>query len=685
MSADRPTKLARLQSLQRSVPYVSKSALSKILENVAAEGPPELFTRKQILESTANALGQATRYGPLLQQCTTQKSDGSTGLLWITNFWSYLAALYWQGGSYSDLFKSASHQMNELNPLQLVIYTDEVIPGNILGKCERRTWCIYASFMNFDLETLGSEYSWLLLAAIKTSTVAQLDAGIGQVVGIVLKSIFFNPLCPAVGGVLLPSQDSRPLRVYLKLEAILQDGSGHKYTFNAKGDSGWKYCLLCSAHGAVTQATGVNDTEGEDVVVHQLKLSDLLVHTDQEILESFDRLKANHSSMAKKNFEIWQKACGLTYNPHCLLLDTQLREDHILQPATQYLHDWMHCTVSAGIFQVAVFVLAMSLENGWSYFHDYVKLWHCPKHWPQHLDHLFSPKQTKKYQSNQKFQCQASEALALLPILTYFVKSFLLQKELLDKKVAHAFLTVASIVDLVHLGQVWQMCTPAMLHTAAETCLQAWADAGLTEWMIKKFHWVLHLGPAMARFKKLPACFAMERKHRFVCKFANAICNTSVYEKSLLQELLAEELFHLAKPNVFTTSIHLLKGRVPGKALAQLIQQTLGHTVDKADLLVSAKCKLKKTICTKDDIVLAQPFQAMQILVFVSYASNIWALARLLQFKEDQETCGACVWVQTESNCLVPAASILYPLVYTTNRNEVTTLVPWQLRSFIRK
>lgn len=177
----------------------------------------------------------------------------------------------------------------------------------------------------------------------------------------------------------------------------------------------------------------------------------------------------------------------------------------------------------------------------------------------------------------------------------------------------------------------------------------------------------------------------MERKHRFVCRFASAICNTSIYEKSLLQELLAEELFHLAKPNVFTTGIHLLNGRVPGKALAQLIQQTFGHTVDKADLLVSAKCKLKKTMCSKDDIVLAQPFQAMQILVFVNYANTIWALTKMLRFKEDQETFGACVWQQTEDNCLVPAASILYPLVYTTSQSEVTTLIPWQLRSFIRK
>ena len=242
------------------------------------------------------------------------------------------------------------------------------------------------------------------------------------------------------------------MRLYVKLQAILQDGSGHKYTYNAKGDSGWQYCLLCSAHGKVVAAADEDCEEGEDVVVHQMKLSQLLVHSDNEILESFDRLQHNYHSMPKGQFTTWQKACGLTFDKCALLLDMDLRRAGILQPASQYCHDWMHCLVSAGIVQKAVYVLCSNLKpNGWNVIHDYLKLWRWPNHLPKHLDVLFSTKSAKKIEQNKKFQCQASEALGLLPVLVHLVKTFLLPNDLVCPQICKAFLACADIVDLVHL------------------------------------------------------------------------------------------------------------------------------------------------------------------------------------------------------------------------------------------
>lgn len=308
------------------------------------------------------------------------------------------------------------------------------------------------------------------------------------------------------------------------MHAILQDGSGHKYTYNAKGDSGWKYCLLCSAHAAVVSSASEDSGEGEDVVTHQLKLSQLLVHTDQEILESLDKLQANHQCMPKSKFDIWQKACGLTFNKCALLLDPTLREAGILQPAKQYCHDWMHCFVSAGIFQSAVFVLCSHLApNGWSLVHDYLKLWVWRKHLPQHLHDLFGSKRAKKCQRNKKFQCQASQALSLLPVLVHLVKSFLVPHNLLCLKVCKAFKKCPTIVDLVHLGQVWDVCIPAALQEAAENCLAAWEDANLDSSMIKKNHWTLH-----------GACFGK------VWQIAIMLCNgkkASVYWQVCIQYL----------------------------------------------------------------------------------------------------------------------------------------------------
>ena len=86
------------------------------------------------------ALHAGTRYGPLLQQWQTQNSDGTTGKIWLNNFWSYLAALCFEGGSYKELLQKTAqiHGMDANNPLQLCLYADEVIPektslGNVKG------------------------------------------------------------------------------------------------------------------------------------------------------------------------------------------------------------------------------------------------------------------------------------------------------------------------------------------------------------------------------------------------------------------------------------------------------------------------------------------------------------------------------------------------------------------------
>ena len=117
--------------------------------------------------------------------------------------------------------------------------------------------------------------------------------------------------------------------------------------------------------------------EGEEVVTHpQVKLSQLLVHSYNEILSSFDRLEEKFHSMPKGQFEVLQKPCGLTYAKCCRLLDKQLRWSHILQPAKQYCHDWTHCLVSAGIIQVAIYMICsiflLALVGPW-----FMITWNC--------------------------------------------------------------------------------------------------------------------------------------------------------------------------------------------------------------------------------------------------------------------------------------------------------------------
>ena len=177
----------------------------------------------------------------------------------------------------------------------------------------------------------------------------------------------------------------------------------------------------------------------------------------------------------------------------------------------------------------------------------------------------------------------------------------------------------------------------------------------------------------------------MERKHRFICRFASNICNTAVYEHTLLQECLAEELFHLKQPGVFANGIFLIDAHPPKKQFHSLMEQSFGHVIPIDSLQVASRCQLQKSLCTKQNIVLATPFQAMEALAFVSYKGNVFAFLQLLELAEDAKNIGACFWIQSEKRYLVPAENILCPLIYNKDQDKIKTLIPWQVRRFLKQ
>ena len=144
------------------MPYVSSSSLSAILADLKEKGLPELHQRKHFLEATKEGLAACNRYGPLVQELPVVKLDGSLGHILCTNVLSYLAGLYEQKGSYQELLKQtfAVDPCTIDHPWTMAVYGDEIIPGNVLGRGERKCWAIYCSITNFKLPALQNESSW---------------------------------------------------------------------------------------------------------------------------------------------------------------------------------------------------------------------------------------------------------------------------------------------------------------------------------------------------------------------------------------------------------------------------------------------------------------------------------------------------------------------------------------------
>jgi len=177
------------------------------------------------------------------------------------------------------------------------------------------------------------------------------------------------------------------------------------------------------------QKNKTDDEDSEDEPVFTpLKHKDLDLATDAEILASVSRLEGKKLTCSAGDFKLWEQACGINYVPEGLLFDQALQQAGILQPISQYCHDWMHGVCSSGTMTVTMYALITSLSRAglpvWKLLADFFALWKLPDAYAMpHLPDMFAPKRVEAYRKAKKFKCQASECLALYPIMAMFVQT----------------------------------------------------------------------------------------------------------------------------------------------------------------------------------------------------------------------------------------------------------------------
>jgi hypothetical protein len=306
-----------------------------------------------------------------------------------------------------------------------------------------------------------------------------------------LQNIFCNGLCdPAKAGVVLKHPNGDHLRLYFELGMFLQDGGAHKLVLGVKGDSGSKYYLLCKNEFVI--ALGEAGEESDDEIISTvIQRKQMALATDADILASVGRLEQRRLTCSTADFKLWEQATGLNYQPNGLLFNKALRQAGAIKPASQYCHDWMHGTCSSGVMSVCIFRLFMSLTAAgfpaWTLFAGYLALWAMPEAFSaKHLADLFSPKRMESDKKAKKFKCQASEVLALYPIMAHFVQSIAMKRGCCLPQCV-AFLAMCDVMDLLQ-SVVFGIVSPQQLMQSVEIALQAFVTAGWAQYMTKKFH-----------------------------------------------------------------------------------------------------------------------------------------------------------------------------------------------------
>lgn len=146
--------------------------------------------------------------------------------------------------------------------------------------------------------------------------------------------------------------------------------------------------------------------EAENDVVDFIKLDDVALTTDQELLQSWQRMKDRKETCSKAEWARWQQAAGINFSAESFLLSQALLERKVLAPCTQYCHDFMHGMTSKGVLSfVSFWVLQALSEAGmaiWTTLRGYLEMG-ASRPEDNSLRHAFSTQASGLFYSNCLF------------------------------------------------------------------------------------------------------------------------------------------------------------------------------------------------------------------------------------------------------------------------------------------
>ena len=152
-SSSRVYKLQALSNFKSKLPHMTQASLSAVLVALKHEPLPDCARRADIRESRDMLVKQMTTYGPLHQIVDIPMGPGKTPLkLEVQHPFAMLSQTCKQSASFSNLIERAytQNRCTPQEPWNLVVYNDEVSPGNQLKAVnERKLQAVYWTLHEF--------------------------------------------------------------------------------------------------------------------------------------------------------------------------------------------------------------------------------------------------------------------------------------------------------------------------------------------------------------------------------------------------------------------------------------------------------------------------------------------------------------------------------------------------------
>ena len=317
-------------------------------------------------------------------------------------------------------FRRCMQQQDRRSPWHIVVYVDEITPGNPLKPDNKRKLSVaYWSFLELK-QHLRHEAYWMPLACLRYHLVSKLQGGMSEFfVGLLQRS-----LEPFTAGVVVKIDDE-PELLFASLANVLGDEAALKAVWGAKGASGMKPCMLCK--NLVMKGNEVASSATEDylVTITCSEVSRFDRCSDNDIWQLVDYMAAQEGVRSRASFDDLQKCAGIRHLPTGLLLNVPLRQ--MVRP-TMTTYDSMHCYFGHGVaaLELHLFLDTCKKAIGLT-FKDLRGFLAADWQWPKFKRHgagglaaVFSD--ARENCTHEAFKGMASEVLMVFPLIRHLAE-----------------------------------------------------------------------------------------------------------------------------------------------------------------------------------------------------------------------------------------------------------------------
>ncbi|CAE7221095.1 unnamed protein product [Symbiodinium sp. CCMP2592] len=590
--------------------YPSAKLAAEVLRAVKeADSLPAGISQSSVKRSREKRMAAETPFGPMMKHWKLESNSGAE----IPVDFLDPAACLWHRLNSCERFRSFMLEMLERKPATvnspwgIVVYSDEVSPGNQLKVSNaRKLQTFYWSFREFGT-SLTREDAWMLLTTVRSKTVADVADGLSQL----------TKRC-----MLCFTEEDRNFRFGLafpglvlsaELAIVVADESALKHMFEFKGASGKVPCMFCRNVVLRRYAPAPLHPPLE---LHTCTDSRRFkLHTANSLQATVNLLSSKVDGSSRKDFDAMQSNLGFNHSPHGVLLCQPLMA--MFDPTKGVMFDWAHVYLVGGLFHLEVNLLLGRLNQQGvqqDAIHQALQEYSLPSYHEGKSNVIKNVFQPKKGDSDWK--SSASEALGVYPILRDIIHRIRETTELSADCLGaiSSFLLLCQCLDLLQ-GTLHGDVAPSDLRTAVEAHLAKYQEVYPGETFLPKGHMAMHLAGQLSHHRILISCLTHERRHKELKRYANnQNCARAGTEKGLLREM---ELTHLEALDRLSLSFRT-ELQTPVTAPEPLQRAFANHFELRgaSGLLFSSKAKVPRCplVSTGDIVLLDEPVAVAEVL-----------------------------------------------------------------------